>query len=108
MDYDSVEAVIDRIKEVDADETEYLRMMKAPMLKKGVAAAEILKEDYADAFLRNIFDAEPAAAFRRNQEYYGREYQKKMKNAIHMRRAQDVIYKPVHQIKKWMKQGERS
>ncbi len=104
MDYDNVEDIIGKIKEVNEDDQKYLAMMKAPMLKEDSAAAAILKEDYADVFLRNIFDAEPQAAFRRNQEYYGREYQKKMKNAIHMRRAQDVIYKPVHQIKKWMKQ----
>ncbi|MCR5119589.1 MAG: hypothetical protein K6B44_08230 [Lachnospiraceae bacterium] len=105
MEYKDEAAVIARIKEVAENDDEYLRMMKAPMYKEDSAAAAILKEDYADAFLRNIFDCEPGEAFRCSRMYYGREYRKKMKNAIHMRRALDVVYKPVHQIKKWMKQG---
>ena len=105
MAYADEEAVIARIKEVDENEEEYLRMMKAPVLAAGSRAAEILKEDYADAFLKNIFDQDPAEAVRCSRMYYGREYRSKMKKAIHMRRALDVVYKPGHQIKKWIKQG---
>ncbi|MCR4586644.1 MAG: hypothetical protein K5686_13085 [Lachnospiraceae bacterium] len=106
MEYDSEEDIIKRIKEVEEDEQQYLKLMKAPMFREESAAARILKEDYADAFLRNIFDREPADAFRCSRMYYGREYRKKMKNAIHLRRTLDVFYKPVHQIGKWIKQGK--
>ena len=106
MEYTDTDALIGRIKEVDENEEEYLRMMKAPVLKEGLRAAAILKEDYADAFLKNIFDSDPKDAFRRNREYYGREYQKKIRTAIHMRRALDVVYKPAHQLGKWIKQGK--
>ena len=75
-------------------------MMKAPIAPEGFQAHECLKEDYADAFLRNIFDQDIDKAKRRNMVYVGRDYQKKLKDANKVIEVLDVVKKPMHQFNK--------
>ena len=64
------------------------------------SAKKILSDDFADAFLRNIFDQDIKDAKRRNMVYIGRDYQKKMKDAKKVQRALDEIKKPMHMMNK--------
>lgn len=100
MDYPDIPSMIDRIRSVWENDDEYLRMIKAPIAREDSLAAQYLKEDYADAFLRNIFDQDLRTAKRRNMVYIGRSYQKKLKDAMKIKVALDVVKKPMHLFNK--------
>ncbi len=100
MDYPDIRSMIGRIREVWENEDEYLRMVKAPIVREDSLAAQYLKDDYADAFLRNIFDQDLSVAKRRNMVYIGRTYQKKLKDAMQIKVALDVVKKPMHLFNK--------
>ena len=96
MDFPDIPSAIARIREVWENEEEYLRMVKAPMVLPTSQAAECLKEDYCDAFLRNIFEQDIEKAKRRNMVYVGRDYQKKLADATKVKQVLDVVKRPMH------------
>ncbi|MCR5012724.1 MAG: hypothetical protein K6A72_10295 [Lachnospiraceae bacterium] len=98
--FGSVEAAIEEVKRIDADDELFLKMVKAPILTDDISAKKILSDDFADAFLRNIFDQDIKDAKRRNMVYIGRDYQKKLKDAKKVQRALDVVKKPMHMMNK--------
>ena len=98
--FGSIEAAIEEIKRIDNDDELFLKMMKAPILTDDVQAKMILEEDFADGFLRHIFDQDLEVAKRRNMVYLGRDYQKKLKDAKKAVRMLDVIKKPMHLMNK--------
>lgn len=65
-DYPDLDAVIDRVKEIDSDTAKYSAMLAAPAL--------IAPEPPIEEFLFHIFDQEPTEAFRRSREFWGRRY----------------------------------
>lgn len=99
-DFENFDQVVARVKEIYENDDLYLKMMKAPIAPEGFQAHECLKEDYADAFLRNIFDQDIDKAKRRNMVYVGRDYQKKLKDANKVIEVLDVVKKPMHQFNK--------
>ncbi len=103
-DFNSLEEVLEKVKEVNEDDEKFLKMVKAPILREGCYAEECLKEDYIDAFIRNIFDQDIEKAYRRNMVYIGRDYQKRMKDAKRMVKLLDIVRKPMYQMKKWKAQ----
>lgn len=103
-DFTSFEEALQKVIEVYEDDEKYLAMVKAPIITESSRAKEYLKEDYIDSFLRNIFDQEKEAAYRRNMIYIGRDYQKRMKDASKMLKILNIVRKPYHQIKKWKAQ----
>ena len=98
--FGSVEAAIEEVKRIDADDELFLKMVKAPILTDDTSAKRILSDDFADDFLRNIFDQDIKDAKRRNMVYIGRDYQKKLKDAKKVQRALDVVKKPMHMMNK--------
>lgn len=107
MKYGSIKEAVEAVKEVWEDDSKYLAMMKAPMVLPGSIGDACLKEDYADAFLRNIFDQDLNVAKRRNMVYSGKIYQEKLYSASKARAAMDVVARPVHLIKKIGKQKSK-
>ena len=99
-DFDSVESAVKYIKSVAEDDNAYLNMMKAPMVTPEQEAYNILKEDYAEKFLCDIFESDKEKAFRRNNKYAGRRYQLRREHAYQMVRITDLINKPLHTINK--------
>ena len=65
-DFPSFDAVVERVKEIDNDDTIYLDMLRAPAL--------LAEDPPVEDFLFHIFDQEPSAAFRRSREFWGRRY----------------------------------
>ena len=100
MDYPDIPSMIDRIREVWENDDEYLRMIKAPIAVENSLSAAYLKEDYADPFLQNIFEQDLKTAKRRNMTYIGRTYQKKLKDAMQIKVALDVVKRPMHLFNK--------
>ena len=107
MKYNSVADAVKAVKEVWEDDQKYLAMMKAPMVLPGSVGDECLKEDYADEFLRNIFDQDLSTAKRRNMVYTGKLYQERLHSAIKVKTAMDVVNRPVHMLKKLRKQKSK-
>ncbi len=97
--FGSVEAAIEEVKRIDADDELVLKMLKAPILKEGMLAERILDDHYADEFLRNIFDQDLATAKRRNMVYIGRDYQKKRKDAFKLYRMAKSLKNPLRRKK---------
>lgn len=89
-------SVVEKVKEINENDQLYLKMIKAPMISEDCQAAAYLKEDYADAFLCNIFSQDKEAAFRRNMVYIGRDYQKKLKDDKQIEAVLDVVKRPMH------------
>ncbi len=104
----SVDACVEYVKRVDEDEELFLSMMEAPIVTEQTEASKILKEDYADDFLRRIFDGETEGKKRRNMVYYGENYQKDMADAAKIQSSLDVVKKPVHTIKKKIRQKKQA
>ena len=96
MDYPDIPSVVRAVAAVKKDEARYLEMMKAPAVLPGSEGEKCLRDDYADAFLRQIFDRDPAEAFRRNRVYVGKNYQRMQREAAAFLGAADVVKKSLH------------
>lgn len=100
MEYDSLAAAVERVKEIDNNDELFLEMMKAPIVTEDCLAYEYLKDDYLDDFFRNIFDQDPKDAIRRNMVYIGHDYQHKMKGNMHYQDVMDIVKRPMHLMNK--------
>ena len=76
-DYNSVEEVISRIKQIDSDDKLYLQMMRESAFNEGFSLEE--KEMEFESFLFHIIDQDYNKAFRRNRSDFGRKYEKKLR-----------------------------
>ena len=72
-DYDSFEAVLEKIRELDEDDEKYLEMLRQPILND----PEIYDKTMAahEKFICSIFDQEPEKAYRRSRVYWPMEYE---------------------------------
>jgi len=75
--YPNLEAVINRIIEVDQNETLYRQMLNEPWFPNNTEP-EILRTGSAKAFLKQIFDQAQQQAFRRNRSRWGIKYEKSL------------------------------
>lgn len=66
-DYPSLEALLEKVIELDNDDTEYLKMLNSPALVDSDYYENLEKEE--ESFLKNIFDAEYNQAQRTSQLY---------------------------------------
>lgn len=99
-DFDSLDDVVKRVKEINENDELFLKMMKAPMITEDCLAYKYLKDDYIDDFFRNIFDGDKDKAIRRNMVYIGHDYQHKMKGAMHYQDRMDIVKRPMHLMNK--------
>lgn len=77
-DFNSLEEVIERVKEIDQDERIYRKMLSQHWFKDGVEPMA-LSDGVISAFLRNIFDQPKLKAYRRNQSRWGKKYEHRLK-----------------------------
>lgn len=105
-DFDSYEALAQRIKEIDQDDNKYLSMVKAPMILEDSQAADYLKEEYTEKFLLNIFDQDLNNAYRRNMVYIGKKYQCELRDAYQIVDFFGIFRKVSHTI--WKKKMQKS
>lgn len=66
-DYDSFEAAIEKIKELDQDDEKYLAILRQPILVDPDYPRRL--EENLSAYIRYIFDQSPEAAYRRTRVY---------------------------------------
>ncbi len=107
-EYRDIASVVEKVKEIDNNDELFLKMIKSPAIKEDSVAAECMKDDYADSFLRNIFEQKPGDAIRRNMIYVGLKYQERAASAGRFLNAVDIINRPVHLIRKTAAQKKSS
>lgn len=69
-DFDSLEAAVERVKQIDTDDALYQSMLSEPWFPDGMEP-ECLRTETFQKFLSNIFDQAPEKAFRRNRGRWG-------------------------------------
>jgi alpha(1,3/1,4) fucosyltransferase len=69
-DYKTLEEAVARVVEIDSDERLYRQMLAEPWFPEGHEPEHLRDANYV-SFLSNIFDQDPALAFRRNRGRWG-------------------------------------
>ncbi len=73
--YPCIEDVLKKIKELEADEEEYLTMLREPALVQEVSGSLAeQKQDELEEYLLHIFEQPLEQAYRRNRGFWGRQY----------------------------------
>jgi hypothetical protein len=80
--YDSLEAAVARVRQIDGDDGLYRRMLGEPWFRDGREPEE-LREAHFRGFLASIFDPPRDRAFRRNLGRWGRKYERRLDEAFH-------------------------
>lgn len=105
MDFESLDDLMDRIREIDEDDSLYKKILNEPALKNDASNVWEEKQKELDVFLNHIFEQSYEQAFRRNRVFWGAIYEKRyadMKKyyiAIH----ENKIIKFVIKIRNWWK-----
>lgn len=80
--FSSLEAVVDEVRRIDSDEAVYRQFLSEPWFLEGVEPRCLRNEVFA-RFLSNIFDQEPAQAYRRNRGRWGMKNEQRLYNMSH-------------------------
>ncbi|MEA4912300.1 MAG: glycosyltransferase family 10 [Oscillospiraceae bacterium] len=75
-----LDAVVDRVKEIDNDDAQYLSMLSAPMFKNGLRYADY--ERQLETFLLHIFEQPYEQAFRRQRSFAPYEYERDLRECL--------------------------
>jgi len=78
-DYDSFEAVTERVKEIDQNDTLYLEILNEPWFIRGIEPPS-LKDETFKKFLKHIFDQDHGLAYRRNRSRWGIKHERRLYN----------------------------
>jgi hypothetical protein len=81
MAFDSLEAAVARVRQIDGDDNLYQQMLAEPWFRGGIEP-EALREERFRRFLANIFDQPHEQAFRRNRGRWGRKYERRLDQAF--------------------------
>ena len=103
-DCGSLEAAVARVREIDADDALYCRMLAAPWFRDGREPEHLREEVYLD-FLTHIFAQTWEQAFRRNRGFWGRKYERRLEEAFHRPHIQAVRY--IHSVARKLRRGNR-
>lgn len=79
-DYESFDAVIEKIKELDQDDEKYLEMLRQPILKDPELPERLDRE--VEAFILHIFEQPYEQAYRRSRAYYPKWHDEFLGRAI--------------------------
>ena len=78
-DFDSLEAVAERVKHIDSDDILYKQILSEPWFPDGKEPDQ-MKDDFFADFLANIFDQPKESAYRRNRSRWGIKQEKTLYN----------------------------
>lgn len=79
-DYPSLEALLERVKELDQDDTKYLEMLRQPILVDPEYPKRMDEE--LEKFILHIFEQPIEKAYRRSRVYYAKENNDYLARAI--------------------------
>ena len=103
-DCGSLEAALARVREIDADDARYCRMLAAPWFRDG-REPEHLREQVYLGFLTHIFAQPWEQAFRRNRGFWGDKYERRLREAFHLPHVQVARY--LRAFSRHLRQGGR-
>ena len=83
-DYESFDEAIARIIELDNDDEAYLEMLNQPVFNDPMYSEKLIQG--CENFLRNIFDQQPEAAYRRSRVYAAKNTESYLRNATRVYR----------------------
>lgn len=69
-DFDSLEEAVERVKQIDQDDSLYRHMLVEPWFPDGIEH-ECLRDEFFRQYLIHIFEQEPEQAYRRNRGRFG-------------------------------------
>ena len=98
-DYDSLDAVVAKIKELDQDDEKYLAMLRQPILKDPDLPRRMDEE--LEKYILHIFEQPLEQAYRRCRVYYPKWQDEYLASAIEPTRG----YKLKQRIKKFLKKA---
>lgn len=98
-DYESLDAVVEKIKELDQDDEKYMQMLRQPILADPDLPRRIDEE--LEAYILHIFEQPLEKAYRRCRVYYPKWQDEFLARAIEPTRS----YKLKQKIKKFLKKG---
>lgn len=81
-DFESLDAVVARVREIDQDDALYMQMLSEPWFVDG-REPECFKEETFRSFLCHLFDQEPVQAYRRNRGRWGMKTEKNLYDMYH-------------------------
>lgn len=89
-DYPTMEALIQRIKEVDQDDALYAQMLAEPAFLHPEEYTIELWQEKLDAFFKMIFDQPKDTAYRRPRDAFGKNYLLEMRHAFYPTPVKDA------------------
>jgi len=100
-DYDSLEAVVARVIEIDQNDELYQSMLQEPWFPNE-AEPECLHDETFRAFLKNIFEQTPQEAYRRKRSRWGIKIEKQLYDMAHRpeKRVIQLIKKKLRTLRK--------
>lgn len=100
-DFESLDAVIQRVKEIDQNEVLYRQILEEPWFPDGVEP-ECLRDETLKKFIHNIFDQEPEKAYRRNRGRWGLKTEQQLYDMAHRpaRHSLRLLKKKWHALRK--------
>lgn len=98
-DYESLDAVVEKIKELDQDDEKYLQMLRQPILTDDTLPERIDSE--MEKFILHIFEQPLEKAYRRCRVYYPKTQDEFLARAIEPTKG----YQLKQKVKKLLKKG---
>lgn len=98
-DYDSLEQVVERIREIEEDEDLWCRMISEPWQTADQIEKQEKEMSEYMMFLANIFDQDAGKAIRRAQGTYPEEYRKWFRQGFYMT-PNEIIYRIGRKLQK--------
>ena len=98
-DYPTMDALIERVREVDEDDELYARMLAEPAFLNPDANSLEIWQETLDAFIKVILDQPKETAFRRIRYAFGKSYLLEMRHAFYPTPVRDVRKKVVQGVK---------
>ena len=100
-DYPSLEKVVERVVALDTDEAAYRKVYEAPFLRRPLNGYAF--EPGFEEFVVRTFNQDPARAFRRNREFWGKAYEaQRRKFASYITRIErDRLFSLREHLKIW-------
>jgi len=74
-DFESFEAVLEKVKEIDNNDELFLSMIKEPIILEDSQAKTYLEENYLSDYLYKICSQDPKKAYRKNRYYIGQRFE---------------------------------
>jgi hypothetical protein len=102
-DFDDLDSVVDRVREVDRDDTLYEEILREPWMTPAQVEANVENADDFKTFLFNIFDQPEEAARRRGDGTWVWRYEDVMTQRFRMHRKyfKSPLYRLKRRLQKW-------